>query len=116
MRKTILALATAAAMALPVTAANADHWRTHHHNHGHWAPLAGAAVGTAVGIGLYDGWFGTTAAGTALGATTAGAITGGFIAGVGTAAVIHAVATPCTGFHALFGGSGCRNGQYVGYR
>jgi hypothetical protein len=115
MRKTILALTAVATLALPATAANADHWRNHHHR-GHWAPLAGAAVGTYVGVGLWNGWFGTTAAGTGLGATVAGAATGGFIAGAGTAAAIHAVTTPCAGFHALFGGSGCRNGQYVGHR
>jgi hypothetical protein len=85
-----------------------------------YAPLAtGAVVGTAVGAGLHNGWYGTTAANTALPVTAAGAAATGFVAGVGAVALIHAATTPCQGFHALFSGfltspEGCVNGQWVG--
>ena len=69
------------------------------------SPVAGAAVGTAVGVGLYNGWYGTNAAiaGTVLPTTAAGAATVGGVAGVGTVALIDSVFQPCRGFHALFG-------------
>ncbi len=53
---------------------------------------------------------------TSLGATAASSAVAGGVIGVGAAALIHAAVTPCTGFHALAGGEGCVNGQYVGYR
>lgn len=120
MRKTLIALSAAAA--LTATAAspalsNPYHHRHHHHHNAWVAPAVGVGVGTAVGFGLYEGWFGANSltAGT-LANSAAGAATGGFLAGVGTVALLHAATTKCQGFHALFGGSGCVNGQYVGER
>lgn len=120
MRKSVIALAAASALAASAVSpalANPHHRHHHHHQHGWVAPVAGAAVGTAVGVGLYEGWFGSNAAFASLGTTTSGAIAGGLVAGVGTVALIHAVTTPCQGFQALFMMSdGCVNGQYVGHR
>jgi len=113
MRKTILTLVSVGALALATPAlANPKHHR-HHHHHGWVAPATGVAVGTVVGVGLFEGWFGTASL-AAASSSAAGAAAIGGVAGVGTAALIHAAVTPCTGFHALFGGSGCANGQYVG--
>jgi hypothetical protein len=117
MRKTLIALSAAAA--LTATAASPVLANQHHrHHHNAWvAPAVGAGVGTVVGFGLYEGWFGTNALTTStLANSAAGAATGGFIAGVGTVALIHAATTPCQGFAAIFGASGCANGQYVGDR
>jgi len=81
--------------------------------------LAGAAVGTVVGVGLYNSWFsGSFAA--SLPASAAGAATAGFVAGVGTIVLIDAATQPCQGFRAMFSPfysqpSGCVNGKYVGY-
>jgi hypothetical protein len=81
--------------------------------------LAGATVGTLVGVGLYKSWFsGSFAA--SLPASAAGAATAGFVAGVATIALIDAATQPCKGFRALFSPfynqpSGCVNGKYVGY-
>lgn len=114
MRKSIIALTAAAALtataASPVLA-NPRHYH-HQHNHGWVAPAAGVAAGTVFGVGLHEGWWGTTFG--ARYASVGGSIAGGMIVGVATVAMIHAATTPCTGFHALFGGSGCVNGQYVG--
>ena len=112
MRKTFFGLLAAVVVAFTATSpADAGHKR---HHHLYKKPIViGAVVGTVVGIGLYEGWFGNTVTATGLG-TTGGAITGGFVAGVATAALIHAATTPCTGFHALFGGKGCKGGKYIG--
>jgi hypothetical protein len=119
MRKTLLALSVAAAAAISSQASAQDYY----YGQNYVAPVAGAAVGTAVGVGLYNGWYGTNGAfwGTTWPASAAGAATTGFVAGVGTAALIHAATTPCQGFHALFGNfltssRGCVNGQWVGDR
>lgn len=114
MRKTLIALSAAAALA--ATAASPVLANQHHRNA--WvAPAVGVGVGTLVGVGLYEGWFGTSSFTTStLATTTGGAITGGLIAGVGAVALIHAATTPCQGFGAIFGQSGCVNGQYVGDR
>jgi hypothetical protein len=128
MRKSFLALSAAAvaATAMVASPASAQSRRDHGHHHHHArvaAPVAGAIVGTAVGVGLHNNWYGTN--GSFWGANwqtgVAGAATTGFVAGVGTAALIHAATTPCQGFHALFGNfltssEGCVNGQWVGYR
>jgi len=117
MRKTLIALSAAAALAATAAAPVAANPRHHHHHHNAWlAPAVGVGVGTAVGFGLYEGWFGASNSLTtgALANTATGAATGGFIAGVATVALIHAATTPCQGFAAIFGASGCRNGQYVG--
>ena len=117
MRKTILTLVSIGALALATPAlANPKHHRHHHQHHGWVAPAAGVATGAVVGFGLYEGWLGSSAIATSLGSSAAGAAVAGGVAGVGAAALIHAVVTPCVGFHALAGGSGCVNGQYVGYR
>jgi hypothetical protein len=120
MRKALVALTAAAALtataASPVLANPRHHHRHHHHHHAWTAPAVGAVTGTVVGVGLYEGWWGSSSLATSLGSSSAAAATGGLIAGVGTVALIHAATTPCQGFHALFGGSGCVNGQYVGDR
>lgn len=79
--------------------------------------VAGAAVGTAVGVGVYQGWYGSGMTATALGATAGTAAVAGGIAGVGTIALIDAVIQPCRGFHAILGlnSGACANGEYVGY-
>ena len=117
MRKTILTLVSVSALALATPAlANPKHHRHHQHHHHHgWAVPAGVATGTVVGVGLYQGWFGSSALATAS-STAAGSAAIGGLAGIGTAALIHAAVTPCTGFYALAGGPGCVNGQYVGHR
>jgi hypothetical protein len=119
MRKTLIALSAAAALTATAASPALSNPRHHHHHHHGWvAPAVGAGVGTVVGVGLYHGWFGasTTAAAGSLATSTAGAATAGGLAGVGTIALIHAASTKCQGLHALFGGSGCVNGQYVGER
>lgn len=109
MRNTLLALSAIAAVATPASAQP---------RHSHYiAPVAGAAVGTAVGVGLWNGWW-TNSIGLPASSVAGAAATGG-VAGVGTAALIHAATTPCQGFHAILGGfltspEGCVNGQYVG--
>ena len=114
MRKTILTLVSVGALALATPAlANPKH---HHRDQGAVAPAVGVAAGTAIGVGLYNGWLGSSVAATSLGATAATSAVAGGVVGVGAAALIHAAVTPCTGFHALAGGEGCVNGQYVGNR
>lgn len=114
MRKSLIALTAAAA--LTATAASpvlAEPWHHHHHHDRAWvAPATGVVAGTVFGVGLHEGWWGTTFG--AEYASVGGSIAGGMIVGVATVAMIHAATTPCTGFHALFGGKGCVNGQYVG--
>jgi hypothetical protein len=111
MRKTIMTLVAALAVAFTLSSP-ASAGKNHPQKP---TIIAGVVVGTLVGIGLYEGWFGAsnTFTAKALGHTTAGAATGGFIAGVATVALIHAATTPCQGFHAIFGGRGCKNGKYV---
>lgn len=72
---------------------------------------------TAVGVGLYNAWWGSTAAVTALPATAAGAAAVGGVAGVGTVVLIDAAVQPCRGFQALLtmNRDQCVNGEYVGY-
>ncbi len=113
MRKIVLTLVAVLAVAFTISSpANAGGKRNPHKP----TIVAGVVVGTLVGIGLHDGWFGRNSSlvnGT-LARSTMGAVTGGFIAGVATIAMIHALTTPCQGFHALFQGAGCRNGKYIG--
>jgi hypothetical protein len=81
------------------------------------APVAGGvAVGTVVGVGLYEGWLGSSAAVVALPATAAGAAVVGGVAGVGTVVLLDAAIQPCRGFYALLGMNEhqCVNGVYVG--
>jgi hypothetical protein len=109
MRRGLFGILAAAAVALAVASpAHAGH----KHRHVAKPVVIGAVAGTVFGVGLYEGWWGTTF--TANAASTGGSIAGGFIVGVATVAMIHAATTPCTGFHALFAGKGCKNGKYVG--
>lgn len=112
MRKTFLMLIAAVAVAFASAAPADAGW--HHHKRAKVAPVAGAIVGTVVGVGLYNSWF--TIGGTATAASSvAGSAAFGGIAGVATIALIDAATTKCRGFHALFGGKGCVNGKYVGH-
>jgi hypothetical protein len=108
----LLAIAAAAAIATPAFAYQDDRYPTE----SYVAPVAGAAVGTAVGVGLFNGWWGSSAAVAALPATAVGAAAVGGVAGVGTLALIDAAVQPCRGFHALFlmNRDQCVNGVYVG--
>ncbi len=117
MRKTIMTLVAALAVAFTISSPASAGSKFKHHPHKPTI-VAGAVVGTVVGIGLYKGWFGASSSLTTstLASSAAGAATGGFIAGVATVALIHAATTPCQGFHAIVGGSGCKNGKYVGKR
>ena len=124
MRKLITGLSvaavTAAAVAMPTLAsAEPAYGRSEGPYYSYGAPLAGAAVGTAVGVGLANGWYGAAPAigGAALPTSAAGAATIGGVAGLGTVALIDGVVQPCRGFHALFGANreACADGEYVGY-
>lgn len=66
------------------------------------AAVTGAAVGTGVGVAIYNGAFGSGAFAAALPTTAAGAAAVGGVAGVGTVALVDAVVQPCRGFQALF--------------
>ena len=114
MRKVLplLAIAAAAALATPAMAYTDDRYPTENYV----APVAGAAVGTAVGVGLYNGWWGSSAAVAALPATAVGATAVGGVAGIGTLVLIDAAVQPCRGFHALLlmNRDQCVNGQWVG--
>jgi hypothetical protein len=67
------------------------------------APAAGIVGGTAIGLGVSEGWWGATVAGTtALPASTAGAAAVGGVAGIGGIALVDAAIQPCAGFHAMF--------------
>lgn len=77
--------------------------------------VAGAAVGTGVGIAVSEGAFtGSLGAALPAGAVGAGAIGG--VAGVATIVGLDAVLQPCRGFRALFdlNRANCVNGEYVG--
>jgi hypothetical protein len=108
------AVATVVAMATPASA--------HYVNRQNAPIVAGAVVGTVVGIGIHQAWWGSTAGGAILPASFGGAVAGGFIAGVGTAALIHAATTPCTGFQAVFSPfspqvqQSCAGGKYKAVR
>jgi len=110
-----LSIAAAATLAAPYHSVAGEH--RNYSAGAYVAPVTGAAVGTVVGVGLYNGWFGTSAAVTALPATAAGATAVGGVAGIGTIALIDSVVQPCRGFQALLGMNRdqCVNGEYVGY-
>ncbi len=109
MRKMFFGLLAVLAVAFTIASpANAGH----KHRYVSKPVAVGVVAGTVFGVGLHEGWWGTTFG--FKGASVGGSIAGGMIVGVATVAMIHAATTPCTGFHALFGGKGCKNGKYVG--
>ncbi len=115
MRKILPVLAIAAAVAVASPAlAEQDSVNPNYANGYYAAPVAGALVGTAVGVGLYNTWYtGAFAAG--LPATAVGAAAVGGIAGVGTVALVEGVTAHCHGFGILWTArSECVNGQWVG--
>ena len=117
MRKIIPALAfaavAAAALATPALA-EMDSVNPNYANS--YAPIAGGAlVGTAVGVGLYNGWYGSSAFATSAGLTAGTAVAVGGVAGVGTVALLEGVTAKCHGFGVLWTArSECVNGQWVG--
>ncbi len=117
MRKLMTALSVAAVAAAALASPAMAQPRGDRYTVNYGAPLAGAAVGTAAGVGLYHGWYGSSVAATSLGATAGTAAVAGGVAGIGTIALIDAVVQPCRGFNALFGLNKdvCVNGEYVGY-
>jgi hypothetical protein len=113
MRKIIPALtfAAAAAMATPALA-QVDGVNP---NYAPAAVATGAVVGTAVGVGLYQGWYGSSAFVTSAGATAGTAAAVGGVAGVGTVALLEGLTAKCHGFGVLWTPrSECVNGQWVG--
>jgi hypothetical protein len=114
MRKVVMILSAVAALAV-ATPASAKTIKAPAYP---W--IAGAAVGTAAGVALYNGWWTGSTVGKAIGASAVGSAAAGFVIGVGTIALIDAATQPCKGFRALFSPfynqpSGCVNGKYVGY-
>jgi hypothetical protein len=117
MRKMLFALPIAAVAGLAAAPAMAQPYWNDSPSRGYPVAagvVAGAAAGTTVALGAYNGWW----PGAALPATAAGAAVTGGVAAVGTLAMVDAVFNPCAGFHALFDESHgqCVNGQYVGPR
>jgi hypothetical protein len=103
MRKTLMAIAAVVALSTPALAASQV---TVYGDYNPAAPAevtTGAVAGTAVGVGLSEGWISGSIGGAALPTTAAGAAAVGGVVGVGAAAGIDAVIQPCRGFSALFG-------------
>ena len=98
MRKTFYAVSIAALAAALATPALADPPR----QQDTVAPAVGVAGGTVLGLGLTEGWIGSTVAGAALPTTVAGAAAIGGVAGIGGIAFVDAAIQPCAGFHAMF--------------
>lgn len=114
MRKVVMILSAVAALAVATPASAKTKYAPAYP----W--VAGAAVGTAAGVALYNGWWTGSTVGKAIGASAVGSAAAGFVIGVGTIALIDAATQPCAGFRALFSPfysqpSGCVNGKYVGY-
>jgi hypothetical protein len=119
MRKALLALPIIAAAGFAAPAMAQPYYNDGYWNGPHGYPpaagvVAGAAAGTTVALGAYNGWWPEAA----LPATAAGAAVTGGVAAVGALALTDAVFNPCAGFHALFDESHgqCVNGEYVGPR
>jgi hypothetical protein len=112
----ILTLAAAAAVATPAFAA--PDYVNPNYDGGYRAAapvVAGAAVGTAAGVGVYNGWY-SGAFAASLPTTAAGAVAVGGVAGVGTLALLEGFTAKCHGFCVLWTPRDeCVNGQYVGY-
>ena len=97
MRNALTAISIAALATALVTPALADPPR----HRDVVAPAVGVAGGTALGLGLSEGWIGPTIAGTAFPTTVAGAAAIGGVAGIGGIALVDAALQPCAGFHAM---------------
>jgi len=116
----VLVIAAVAAAATPALAA--PYYSAAEDNPNYAAayvvPATGAVVGTVVGVGLYNAWWGSGALATALPATAVGAAAVGGVAGIGTIALIDAATERCRGFQALLtmNQDQCVNGEYVGDR
>jgi hypothetical protein len=114
MRKIIPALAFAAAAATLATPALAE-VDSVNPNYAPAVVATGAAVGTLAGVGLYEGWYGSSAFVTSAGATAGTAAAVGGVAGVGTIALLEGLTAKCHGFGVLWTArSECVNGQWVG--
>jgi hypothetical protein len=117
MRKTLQVLsiaAVAAALATPALAQEDDRYPVQTYAA---APVVtSAAVGTTAGVGLFNGWWGSSAAVGVVPATVGTSIALGGVAGIGTIAAIDAVTQPCRGWQALLGVNHgkCADGQWVG--
>ena len=101
MRKALMiATAAVALMSAPAFAAEP------YYEYNPAAPIdvtTGAVTGTVVGVGVSEGWFGATVAGSVLPAGAIGAAATGGVVGVGTVAGVDAVFQPCRGLQAVFG-------------
>jgi hypothetical protein len=115
MRRIIPALSIAAvAAAALITPASAEIDGVNP-NYAPAAVATGAVVGTLAGVGLYHGWYGSSAFVTAGGATAGTAAALGGVAGVGTVVLLEGLTAKCHGFGVLWTArSECENGQYVG--
>jgi hypothetical protein len=113
MRKIVPALAFAAAAAI-ATPALAEYDGVNP-NYAPAAVATGAVVGTAVGVGLYHGWYGGSAFATSAGATAGSAAVFGGVAGIGTVVLLEGLTAKCHGFGVLWTPRNeCVNGQWVG--
>jgi hypothetical protein len=115
MRKIIPALTLAAvAAAALITPASAEVDGVNP-NYAPAVVATGAAVGTLAGVGLYQGWYGSSAFVTSAGATAGTAAAVGGVAGVGTVVLLEGLTAKCHGFGVLWTArSECVNGQWVG--
>jgi hypothetical protein len=113
MRKTLFILSLAAAAAMATSAVRAQPYGEQPNP----TATAGVVSGTVIGLGVSEGWWGSTVAGATLPTTVAGAAAVGGVAGIGTVALLDSLVQPCRGFHALFDLSHgqCADGNYVGY-
>jgi hypothetical protein len=118
MRKILSILVVAAAMAISVPASsNAAYYYRNGNTAAPGEIATGTVAGTTIGLGVSEGWWGSTIAGAALPTTVAGAAVVGGVAGIGAVALVDAFVQPCRGFAALFdvNSGACVNGHYVGY-
>ncbi len=115
MRKIIPALSLAAVVAAALISPASADVDTINSNYAPAAVATGAVVGTAVGVGLYHGWYGSSAFVTSAGATAGTAAVVGGVAGVGTVVLLEGLTAKCHGFGVLWTArSECVNGRYVG--
>lgn len=115
MRKIIPALAFAAAATAALATPAMAEVDGVNPNYAPAVAVTGAAVGTLVGVGLYNGWYGSGAFVTSAGATAGTAAAVGGVAGVGTVALLEGLTAKCHGFGVLWTPrSECVNGQWIG--